>query len=201
MRRSPPIIALAALALSGVAPVAGCGSGGTGSSSQEPTEVVRTDKRPRLPAGWRRVVNPRAGFNLALPPGWIARGGHGVTQVRSFDGTLAGSITADRSVQGLTFPPGQYARRATLSLAGFRGLKVARPRRVVDVRYPTQSVIATGALRKNGLRQAIVVFALRPRGGATYSLVFFRSARVPASRYAALLESMVRSFRVQEREL
>jgi hypothetical protein len=180
---------------------AGCGSGGGTPAERGPSELVRTDRRPALPPGWRRVVNQRAGFNLALPPGWEARSREGSTLLRAFDGTLAGSVTSDRSEQGLSFPPALYARRAALRLAGFRHLRVERARRVVDVRYPTQSAAATGILRRGGLRQAIVVFALRPRRGATYSLVFFRSARVPASRYARLLELMVRSFRVQAPEL
>lgn len=183
--------------------VAGCGDddGGIDDTGSAPDEVLRTDKRPALPSGWRRVVNARAGYSFGLPPGWKVTGRPGSNQIRAFDGALAGSVTADRSDQGLTVRPAVYSRQTARSLQGFRDLRIRAPRAVIDVRYPTASVTATGTLRSNRLHQEIVVFALKPKGGATYSLVLFRAATVPAARYAPLLEAMVRSFRVQEREL
>jgi hypothetical protein len=195
-RRALPAIAGCLLAGS----VAGCGSGGDSTAPTVPAESQHTDRRPSLPAGWRRVVNPRAGYNFAVPPGWSARGGAGSTQLRSFDRALAGSVTADRSDQGLTLAPAVYARRAARSLSGYRGLTVGRPHRIIGVRYPTASVTATGTLRRTRIGQAIVVFALKPRAGATYSMVFFRSAAVSPDRYASLLATIVRSLRVQAPE-
>lgn len=181
------------------AALAGCGDD-DGDTVSVPAEVPRTDKRPALLPGWRRVVNVRAGYNFGLPPGWSIASRPGSNQIRSFDGALAGSVTADRSEEGLTLRPAVYARRTARSLRSFRALRTSAPRPVDDVRYPTSSVAATGTLRSNRLRQSILVFALKPKRGATYSLVLFRAASVPADRYAPVLEALLRSFRVQERE-
>jgi hypothetical protein len=177
----------------------GCGSssGDKPSSGEVPAEVPRTDRRPPLPLGWSRVVNSGAGYNFALPPGWSRRTAGTSTRLVSADHALAGLVTADRSDQGLSFIPKRYVRFTARSLTGFRGLRAAKPRRLVDVQYPAASVNAGGTVRKTGVRQAIVIFALKPRRGGTYSIVFFRSAAVPAARYAALLDELVRSFRVQ----
>nr|MDQ6915975.1 hypothetical protein [Actinomycetota bacterium] len=60
----------------------------------------RADRRPALPPAWQRVVNPRGGFSVGVPPGWTVRGGPGATVVRSADRALAVSIAADRGDQG-----------------------------------------------------------------------------------------------------
>src|SRR6266516_3798805 len=97
--RARPLAALAAALAVTLGGVAGCGgSSSRPSSGTAPRET--SDRRPPLPPGWRRVVNPTAGFSVGIPPGWTARGGHGATLVRSRDRALAVSIAADRSQQG-----------------------------------------------------------------------------------------------------
>jgi hypothetical protein len=141
------------------------------------------------------VVNRRAGFSLGIPPGWTARGARGATLVRSGDRLLAVSITADRSPDGRDLPPELYVRRTARGLAGYRALKLGRPRPVRGARYPGASVAATGTFVRTGVRQAIRVTALRRRGQVTYSLLVFRTARAPGAVYAPAIVGMVRTFR------
>ncbi len=171
---------------------------GCGSEGAKPTDVrERDERRPKLPAGWKRVVERRAGFNVGLPPGWRARAGKRPTLVRSKDRAVAVSISADRTEVGRSLGPKTYARRAARALEGYRGLRARKARRVRGARYPTAKVQANGVFKRTGLRQAIEVFAIHKRETATFTLIFFRSARVPARRYAAKVAAIVRSLRAQ----
>jgi len=150
-----------------------------------------------LPAGWKRVVNRRAGFNVGLPPGWRARVAERPTLVRSKDRAVAASISADRTEVGRSLGPKTYARRAARALEGYRRLRVGRARRVRRTRYPTADVRASGVFERTGLRQSIEVFSIHKRETATFTVIFFRSARVPERRYAAKVAAIVRSLRSQ----
>lgn len=119
----------------------------------------------------------------------------GPTLVRSYDRALAVSISADRTEEGRGLGPKAYARRAARALEGYRGLRVRRPRRVRRTRYPTAKLQATGVFERTQLRQVIEVFALSKPKTATFTVIFFRSARVPEHRYAALVGAIVRSVR------
>jgi hypothetical protein len=182
------------------AAVAFAGAGGCG-DDDEPRQVTRpeeeADPRGKLPKGWKRVVNRRAGFSVGIPPGWKARGARGATLVRSGDRLLAASIAADRSQEGRTLPPQAYARRTARSLAGYRGLRIGRAVRVRGARYPSGTVTARGVYIRTRVRQAIRVVALQRRGQVTYALVFFRRARSPGALYRPAIEGMVRTFRGQ----
>jgi hypothetical protein len=94
-------------------------------------------------------------------------------------------------------PPGVYARGTIAVVPGFRGLRAGRPRPVRAAPYPAARVPATGTFRATGLRQAIDLYALHRRGVATYTLIAFRSAAVPARRYAPLVARLVRTFHSQ----
>lgn len=191
----------AAIVLAGVACAAGAAACGGADSAPQPTVAEeRTDRPGALPAGWRRVVNRRAGFSLGIPPGWTARGARGATLVRAGDRLLAVSITGDRSPDGRDLPPDVYVRRTVSSLDGYRDLKVGRPRPLRGERYAGATVTATGTFARTKVRQAIRVTALRRRGQVTYSLVFFRTARAPARVYRAAIDGMVRTFRAQPPE-
>nr|MDQ6915406.1 hypothetical protein [Actinomycetota bacterium] len=87
------------------------------------------------------------------------------------------------------------------ALPGYRDLRVARAQLVRGAHYPAAAVSATGTYRPTGVRQAIRAIALRRPGVATFSLVVFRSVRVPAAVYAAAVDEMVRTFRSQPPEL
>jgi len=186
--RARPLIAIAAMAVA----LGGCGS------AEEPEPVVpreRADRPAPLPAGWARVVNARAGFSLGLPPGWAARGTGGTTVIRSADGGLAVSVTADRSLDGRTLSLVTYARRTARSLPGYAGLRPGRARTLRGARYPAVSVSTAGRFRRTGVRQAIRVIAMRRPRQVTFTLVFFRNARTDARVYAEAGAVMVRSLR------
>ena len=117
--------------------------------------------------------------------------------MRSSDRALAVSISSDRGDVGRDLDPKAYARRAARALEGYRGLRARAPRRVPGTRYPTAQVRATGVFKRTGLRQAIEVFAVHKRETATFTVIFFRSGRVPARRYAAKVAAIVRSLRSQ----
>ena len=177
---------------------AGCGDGGGSATTDTTTTTAeRTDAAARLPHGWRRVVNRAAGFTLGIPPGWTARGGHGATLIRSADRALAISVTADRSAQGRTTKPVAYVRETLRSLAGYRSLGRGKVRPLTDLRYPAASGTTRGTFVRTHVRQAIVVIALARPGQVMYSLLLFRSARAPESRYDADVQRVVRSFRAR----
>jgi hypothetical protein len=180
--------------------IAGCGSAHHRRSGASSATGGVADARAALPAGWQRVVNTRAGFNVGIPPGWQARGGQGTTIVRSSDGALAAAITADRSGDGLSLGLAQYLRRTAATLSGYRGLRLGAVTPIVATRYPTAAISARGTFTSTRVRQAILLIGIKRRGDATYTLLFFRSASVPATRYAALIEAMVRSLRAQPPE-
>jgi len=107
------------------------------------------------------------------------------------------SITADRTRDGRNLGPRVYATRAARALEGYRGLRIRKARRVEQTRYLTAKVQATGVFERTGLRQVIEVFAVSKRDTATFTVIFFRSARVPGRRYAAVVAEIVRSLRSQ----
>jgi hypothetical protein len=65
------------------------------------------------------------------------------------------------------------------------------------LRYAAERLSASGHFRRTGVRQAIELVALRRPEQVTYSLFFFRSAAVPAARYAAVERMLLQSFRAQ----
>ena len=189
------------LVVVGTCVAAGAGAGCGGPDEPRPAEPPRrpeTNDRPaRLPQGWTRLVNRRAGFSVGIPPGWKARGASGATLVRSGDHLLAVSITADRSSDGRVLRPANYAERMAMALPGYRKRKVGRPVPVRRAHYPGASVTATGTFTRTRVRQAIRAVALQRRGRATYALVFFRTARAPAALYRPAITGMIRTFRAR----
>src|SRR2546423_5891478 len=130
------LAALAALAFL----AAGCGSSTPARPDAANAPRETADKRPPLPAGWRRVGNRRAGVSLGIPPGWTAHGVRGATVVRSADPALAVSIAADRSGQGRTLRPRAYARRTLDALRGYGRPRIGSPQRVGGAPYPAAGV-------------------------------------------------------------
>jgi hypothetical protein len=146
--------------------------------------------------GWSRLVNDAAGFSLSLPPGWTSRGSTGAsTLLRSRDRALAVAVSADRSRDGAGDPPTAYVDRTVRSLPGYRGLRAGRAVTVPGLRYPAAKVTAIGTFTRTRVRQAITLYALHRPGLVTYTLAVFRSAAIPAARYAPYLQVMLRSFR------
>src|SRR3954471_13513165 len=100
---------LAALAAAGVA-LAGCGGAGGSKPAQ------RADRPAHPPPGWRTVRNGVAGFTVAVPDRWRARSRRSATLVSSPEGLVAVTIAADRSSEGGSTPPGDYAEQTLSSL-------------------------------------------------------------------------------------
>jgi hypothetical protein len=179
-------------------------AGGCGDDDPTRAETVvpPTSDRPlhiRVPSGWRPVDNAADGFAFGLPPSWTVAPAGGTTVVRSADGALALSISADRSEEGLTTPLPLYARRTVLALPGYRGLRLTASPRVELPGYATASASARGTLIKTGVRQAIELVALRRAGRATLAVTSFRSAAVPRKRYASLTAQLLRTLRLTSR--
>ena len=172
-----------------------CGDGGSPSEPAGPPES--DDPAAKLPAGWKRVVNRRAGFTVGIPPGWTARGSRGATLVRSGDRLLAASISADRSPEGQDLRPSVYVERLVRQLPGYRRLRRGRPRPVGVARYRGAFVFATGTFARTRVRQVIQAVALQRRGQVTYTLLFFRTARAPGALYRPAVTGMLRTFRAR----
>ena len=118
--------------------------------------------------------------------------------MRAPGGAVSASVVADRSADGRSQQGlGDYARRTARGLRGYRGLRVGAPRPLPRARYPTVTLRATGTYTRTGVRQAILLAAVRRPGRVTFSLLFFRGARTPAAAYDPLVLRMVRSLRGQ----
>ena len=191
----PPRAALVAL-LAGCLLPAGCGDGGQPqTTAQAPPE--RFDRRPPLPAGWKRLVNPRAGFSIGLPPGWRGTAA-GTTVLRAPGAAATAAIGADRSVDGeATGGLEAYAASAVRSLQGYRGLRAGRPTRLRGARYETVIVRARGTYAATRVPQAITLAAIRRPGRVTFTVFFFRDTRLPGGPRPALFLRMIRSFSAQ----
>ena len=178
--------------------VGGCEDGDSPQQTPRPAEPA--DRRPALPPGWRRVINQRAGFSVGLPPGWTERGAQRTTLVRSGDRAVAAGIAADRSGDGRFLSLETYAERTVKRLPGYRDLRPGRVQRLRQTRYPTVTITATGTFRRTGVRQVVLLAAIRRPRTATFTLTFFRSTGSPSLLYAAAIEAMIRSFRAQAPE-
>jgi hypothetical protein len=172
---------------------AGCG-GSSSSGGSSPKET--TDPPAAALPGWTRLINDTAGFSFTLPPGWTTRrSGEGSTLIRSTDRALALAVSADRSNDGADDPPTTYLERTVRHLTGYRNLRAGRAVPVAGLRYPAARLTATGTFARTRVRQAITLYALHRPGIVAYTLAVFRSAAIPAGRYAPYLQVVLRSFR------
>lgn len=188
-------VLLVCLALAGVP--AGCG-GSSHSSAHKPSPAESADPPAAVPHGWSRVLNDPSGFSLSLPPGWTAhRSGTGGTLIRSKDRALAVAVSADRSGDGARDAPGTYLERTARSLPGYGNLRVGPAAPLAGLPYPTARLTASGTFRRTKVAQAITLYAFHRPGRVTYALVVFRSAPIPAARYARYVRLLVRSFRAR----
>jgi hypothetical protein len=183
-----------ASALACAALTAGCGNESVPKPAAPKAPAESRDAPPKLPRGWRRVVNLRAGFSVGIPPGWTARGETGGTLVRSSDHALTIDIASDRSDGGRESGPREYVARLVPTFPRFHKLQVGAARPVRRMRYPTATVTASGVYSPTGVRQAILVFAISRPHRVMYTISVFRAASTRASRYKQLLEALVRSF-------
>ena len=157
----------------------------------------RSDRPAKPPPGWHTVANRRAGFTLSVPPGWVTRTRRSATLIRSNDRLVAVTVAADRSEDGRTTRPRQYARRTFRALPGFRKLRSTPARRVRGSPYRSARVDGGGTLAKRRQRQRITVAAYKRPRRATYTIVAFsaRVGGVPV--YAGPLRTILASLRAQ----
>jgi hypothetical protein len=171
----------------------GCGSGDDGTTTS--SSVVETlQPLPKLPPGWRRVVNHSEGFAFGLPPGWQAQETHsGTTLLRTADRRIAVSISADRTDQALSQPLGAYATGAAKSLGGLRRIKL-RATSPFSHRYAAVQVRADG-VGARGVHEKALLVALRRDHLASFVVASLRRAGVPNALYAAQVKRIVKTLR------
>lgn len=187
-----PVAVICAAAL---IPLGGCGASPGSNPAAPPPE--RADPRPQLAPGWRRVVNARGGFSLAVPREWRARNRGMTTDLRA-PPISAAVVVADRSPEGQgAIGLGPYAVQTLRVLPDFRNLKVGRPRRLRRSRYPGVTVRATGVHAQAGIPQDILIAVLRRPRQVTYSLLFFRRPELVTSESTAEAAGMIDSLRGQ----
>lgn len=176
---------------------AGCGEEDEFAGSPDPA-TERNDRPAKPPPGWHTVANRRAGFTLSVPRGWATRTRKSATLIRSRDRLIAVTVAADRSEDGRTTRPRQYARRTFRALPAFRKLRSAPARRVRGSPYRSARVDGGGTLAKRRQRQRITVAAYQRPGRATYTVVAF-SARVGGGGpvYAGAVRAILASLRAQ----
>jgi hypothetical protein len=144
-----------------------------------------------LPVGWKRVVDRADGFGFGVPPGWRARRTKGGELVRSADGSLAVAIAYDRGKEARELEVGPYAERTARALPGYVGLRAGHARGVPVGRWPAARVGVQGTYRKTRVRQAIVVVVVQRPGRGMFTVLSFRSARLPPSRYSRELSALI----------
>jgi hypothetical protein len=172
-----------------------CGSGGGGGETTTTSSVVETPQAlPKLPPGWRPVVNQSEGFAFGLPPGWQARETQSGTSVlRTVDRRIAVSISADRTDQALNQPLGDYTTGAAKSLGGLSRIKVLGTNPLRD-RYSAVEVRASG-LGTGGIKEQAVLVGLRRDHLATFVVASLRRAGVPNAIYGAQVTRIVKTLR------
>lgn len=160
--------------------LAGCGGGSEDiedPASAAPSAEETVHRLPDLARGWSREVNHDAGFAFGLPPGWTVREDRGASLARSPDHLAAVSIAADRTDEALEPRLDDYASAALAALPGFDELDPGQPR-AYRHRYPAIAVEADARARERGVRQKLLLVALR-RGKLA---VFIALAAVNAER-------------------
>jgi hypothetical protein len=189
-----------------------CGGDGETTSSTStvdkavPDEVEKAEKVPDLPDGWTVLSDPVQGFRLGAPPGWkdgrdcLLEGASpgDVTVLCSPDKLVTLSITADRSADGLTLDPADFAQQTLDQLAaeGFRGPLDAREPKPFDARYRGASVTAKGT-STSGVRENVTVVTMRRDGVATFAAVIAANADRPTDPAVELAEEALRTLRSQ----
>ncbi len=193
--RATDRIALALSAALCLAALAGCGSGGDGSTTTAakggPKQTPETvDPPARLPDGWKTVVNGQGGFSIGLPPGWNQHrtdGGQG-SVLTSPDDLITMTITADRTSGALGLPLGEFATRTAKALGSdvvgpdrFKDLFVTRPAPFnIGKGYEASAVRASGRSARTGVKELIFVVVVRRPGDAAYVVISRENAEHPS---------------------
>jgi hypothetical protein len=191
MRPRDAWLVSAIVAAAALAGAVGCGGDDGPEPPEHRTETV--DKLPKLPVGWHKYVNHRAGFAIGRAPGWRAEREGASTLLRSPDQLVAISISADRTTEAVEFPLDDYAEQALEALPRFDHLKSRKAHRF-EARYQAEAVEATGRSR-GGLRQQLTFIAMRRKHLATYAVLVARNAERNTRFYEREALRMVRTLR------
>ena len=183
-----PLVLMAAL-------LAGCGGDGDGGAAASPPPTTTTPQQPaKLPAGWNRRVDVRAGYSLGIPPGWRAQDRGASTLIRSPDHLVAVSIVADRTGDALAVPADQFATQVLAALPYQPSLNPGPAHRFGGTPLDGFSTDASGQAA-GGVEQRVTVVVLRHDGYVNYTVVVAANAgRTPAAERAEAL-AMVRTLR------
>lgn len=181
MSRLSVLVLAAAIALA----ASGCGEkevvvgpppADTGGATTEPGPA-QTEGEPagpgpaQTPAGWRTHEGP-AGLTIALPPGWRTRTDGAQLRIRSPRDLLVASLQADRSQDGRSGDPADYALTTLEALPGYReleGQSADAPRSP----YEVARAAGSGTLADGARRQRVSVTAFHVPGQGTYTAVAF----------------------------
>jgi hypothetical protein len=192
MRPRDARLVSALVAAAALAGVVGCGGDDDGPEPpQHRAETV--DKLPKLPAGWHKYVNHRAGFAIGMAPGWRAERDGTSTLLRSPDRLVAISISADRTAEAVEFPLDDYAEQALEALPRFDHLKSGKAH-LFKAHYQAEAVNATGRSH-GGVRQQLTFIAMRRKDLATYAVLVARNAERDTRFYEREALRIVRTLR------
>lgn len=182
--------------LSACALAAGCGD--TPPRQLDPDPALETSDKPaEAPRGWRTVRNRRAGFSIAVPPGWRASTKRAATLIRSGDQLLALTVQADRGPQGRELAPADYASQTLAAVPGF--VRALQPKRgdPLDSPYVNARADARGSLRRGRQEQRVSAVVFQRKGRVSYVAVAFRNAEVRPRANDDELERVLRTLRAQ----
>lgn len=161
--------------------LAGCGSGGTPSTTTSTKTVTLRqtesgDPLPKLDRGWVAVRSRSGGFILGRPPGWKPkRSGSSLTLIAP-DKLVAVTVSTDRTPSGLAIGTRSFATRTARSLGGYKGkLEPSKPRPFRH-RYAASQVVER-ARSRDGVPQELRVVVMRRPRLVTFSAVIARNAK------------------------
>jgi hypothetical protein len=155
------------------------------------------DSVPKLPPDWKEHVNRAGGFAIGLPPGWKARDRGTTTEIRSFDGLVVLSVTADRTGEAQAIDVGEAATRTLASLSGFADpIEPGRPREL-EHRYEAAEVSGQGRSAGNGLEQDLTVVVLRRGELVTTTVLIAANADKRAKPARRIADRVVQTLRTQ----
>jgi hypothetical protein len=167
----------ALLLLAAAALLPACGEDAAAPPGERPPETA--EELPKLPRGWEPHRNAAGGFALGRPPGWAADDRGPVTRLASPDELVAVTITADRTDEALELPPDEFATATLGALPGYREPLEARQAKPFRHPYRAAQARATGVAERSGVRQRVLVVALRRDELATVTAVVAANAERP----------------------
>jgi hypothetical protein len=184
-------------ALVAAALIGGCGADSDEPAPEEQRPIETADPVPDLPRDWEAHINHAGGFVLGLPPGWKARDRGTITEIRSFDGLVVLTVTADRTSEAVAIDPADAATRTLASLAAFaEPINPGEPRKF-DHRYEAYEVTGHGRSTRTGFEQDLTVVVLRRDDAVTVTVLIAANADKRAKAARRIADRVVETLRAQ----